>query len=219
MFELTKKINSWYKYNNLGIIIVYGRSGLGKSSYAWKTIMQLYPQQEGETNEQWYDRLKRYIVFKPRELLDLGQELSKTGERLKSFIIDDAGIWFSKYSWRDPVALAAIEYLQVIRTRTASIIMTTPSPKLLMTTLLSLDLFCVKVTMDNENNRFAVGYDFSMAPHGKIYVNRRFEDRFNVILPTPFYNWYRDYRNSYTVHAEKKMQRAINYNGEAGENG
>jgi len=203
---LAKRVTNWYKKNEFGFVIVYGHSGVGKSSYAWKVLFELYPQTEDQTREEYIQSLKRYLVFTPRQLINLGDELEAAGERIPAIILDDGGLHFGKMDYKDPIVNAALKYLQTIRSQVACIILTTTSPSNLVAGMRSLDMNMVKVTKLVRDERIGTGYTYSVGPKGRVWVNRVWEDYFDAHLPNDFFAWYSAYRKTYANVARDKLR-------------
>jgi len=209
--QLSKNIERWYNGDEFAMVVVYGRSGLGKTSYAWQSLFEIYPQKKTQTRAEYIDSLKQYLVFTPRELINLGDRLEAENLRIPAIIVDDAGLHFGKMDYRDPVVVAALKYLQVIRSQVACIIFTTPSPTALVSALRSLDMHIVKITKYDPGYRLAVGYNNAVGPRGKVWTNRVWEDTFLTRLPDDFWAWYKPLRESYAKFARQKLREEVDH--------
>jgi len=98
-----------------------GREGSGKTSYALWLGYLVY--------KDW-DTVLKHLYFDPIPALKSFEKAVDRGERLKYVIFDDAGLWISKYRTYDENVKAFIEFYNVIRTLTASIMLTSPSDEI-----------------------------------------------------------------------------------------
>lgn len=198
MLVLSRKVNEWYAHNQFRIVSIYGQSGVGKSVYAWKVLQEVYPDED----------VKQFLIFKPEELIKFVEKLRSENRRIKTFLLDDAGIWFGADAWKDPFVIAALKFLQVARTITGSIIFTTTSLFNLVSRLRTLDMYTVRITPD-RGRRIARGYAQSVMPNKKTFVKGVWEDRYSPMLDDDLYNWYKNVRASYVDEANDLMRKAL----------
>ena len=198
MLVLSQKVNQWYNNNQFRVISIYGQSGIGKSVYAWKVLQEVYPDED----------VKKYLIFKPEELISFVEDLRKRKERIKTFLIDDAGVWFSAEEYRDPFVMAALKFIQVARSITGSIMFTTTSLFNLVSRLRTLDMYTVRITQD-RNMRIAKGYAQSVMPNKRTFIRGVWQDRYHPILDNDLYAWYKGVRDSYVDEANRMMKKGL----------
>ena len=192
-----------YYQNKLGVYIIYGEMGIGKSVYSILALKEL--------GLDW----RECLVFTPEEFLAKAREAYLRCERLKALVADDAGFWLTAYEWHDPWVKAFVKFVSVARPVVANIIMTTPAPQMLVRKLLTLDTFYVKVVRDGSLDkngaylRRAKGYKNIMLPSGQRRVKLIFEDRFRCLLPDEEYEEYQEYRRSYVGEGITELMRAL----------
>lgn len=200
MLALARLINQWYKDYQFRIIVVYGASGMGKSVYAWKILQEIYPNQD----------VRKYLVFKPQEIINFIKNLYTKDIRIKSFLIDDAGVWLGADDYADPFVQAVTKQVQLLRTVCSSVILTTPSLKGLVKKLRTQDLFTVKITKSQSGPyREAVGYYTSYRADGKRWMVKRYIDPFKSHLDDKLYSWYDRVRKDYAREGIRLMEEGL----------
>jgi len=129
-----------------------------------------------------WDAVLQSIVFDIKDLVE-----ALRGERKKIIIWDDAGIHGSKYIWftdQEYVLLLA-QLFDLIRTRTASMIITTPSIKNLLHFLRwQVDWHVIKIVKATGRNlplrRLARVYKQSITPEGRRLVRHIYDEYFTL---------------------------------------
>jgi len=101
--------------------MVAGREGSGKTAYALWLGYLVY--------RDW-DVVLKHLYFNPLDAIVAFEKALDRGERLKYVILDDAGLWISKYRTYDRPVKAFIEFYNVIRTLSAAVMMTSPSDEI-----------------------------------------------------------------------------------------
>lgn len=202
MFYTTGLINRAYGRGHFKIITVYGQSGLGKSVYAWKLMQEVYPDMPME-------ELKHYIIFTPEDLIAFAKKLRKDDIRIKTFLLDDAGIWFNNQDYKDPFVQGATKFFQVMRTNCASVILTTPRLSALVASIRNSDMYTVKVVDHIGDNRYAKTYQQSSGFGNRTWVKLLAVDSFKAILDDELYNWYIDMRKKYVEAAIDMMESGL----------
>jgi hypothetical protein len=133
-------------------------------------------------------------------------------ERIPFLIWDDAGLWLFAMKWYDPFIVAFLQELNVIGTKVASLILTTPSPKFVLKKIRefpdSITVRIMHATHAEESpdvwQRVAVGYKHRYLPSGTSRVRKLFIDQFSAKMPDDFYAWYKPVRDGY-----EKLERSI----------
>ena len=203
MLRTSKMIQNWYHANKFRVIIVYGPSGEGKSVFSLKVLKEIYGK----------SRLRHYIIFRPEDLVKFLMNLQKRNERIPTFLMDDAGLWFNKQDFRDKFVVAAMKWIQVARTNTASIIFTTPNVSQLVKSLRSLDCFLINISNKSPTRSQAKAYNNYVYPSGKSIVNLRWIDTFTPRLEDDIYNYYLKLREGYARNATEMMREALKDHG------
>lgn len=224
---ITRQINKWHDMNQFRIILVYGHSGLGKSAYSWKCLQELYPHQKDikvlkkdpvldEGRLLWeedkgspYSDIRKYLIFKPEELLNFSEYMTKYKKRYKAILIDDAGLWFASERWRDPFVEAAIKWLQVARSIVSTVIFTTTNPNNIVRRLRTSDMYTVRIRPYRKGWRHAKGYSQSVMVNNKTYFKTIWEDAFYYYIEDNLYSWYKDVRASYVKEVNKMMKAGL----------
>jgi len=209
MFELTKLIDHAYYHDEFELIIVYAPLGYGKTTYAVKTLAQLY-------KDNW-EEVKRKLVFHPKDFVQLCFKMSETGKREKAAIWDDAGLWLFALDQFDPFVKAVIKYLNVARSNWGALIFTTPTPAWIINKIRrfpqNYTIKIIKATSDLhriQRPRVATAYRSWVAPDFKhTGVRTQFKDSFDATMPKDFYNWYKPLRESYAKMAVNLMQKNL----------
>ena len=209
-FVLTRKIlNAFYPPTEFVLALIYASLGYGKSSYAIKSgvevLMNVYRMRERDA----WEAIKSFIVFHPQQFFDKLDQVRDLGlYRIPGIIWDDAGLWLYALDWNDPFIKALGKYMNVARSRLASITMTTPSVQFIASKLRGFpDAYTVSITKytgapRTEWLRKAKGYQDRILPdQRKRRVYLRFEDKFNCYLNDEFYRWYRPLRDAYEILA------------------
>jgi len=184
----------WYAWKHMGFIgiLVYGVQGAGKTSFALKLGYNIY--------RDW-DKVLELCIFDIREFIDL---IENYKGRIPYVIIDDAGVWFSKYwFWRD---VHYVDYvsalLQLIRVKVSCLVLTTTSPSALMKSIRNMDMYVVKIVPAGSKTfvRDALVYRQSILPSGSKRVRLLRKIVFNCKLPDDVYRAYMEKRAYYMNH-------------------
>lgn len=199
-FITTELINQAHYSNECRNFIVYGPLGYGKTSFTLQVLMELY-------NTQDPDELSKYFFFDPKEFLS---KVTKFKKQEKSVGWDDAGAWLYYMDFQSNLLKSVSKLMQLIRTRTASVIFTTPTPTLILGKLRNfpqtITLKVRKVGGRNPNVRRVTAYQSWMMPDlSKLRVKKLYVDDFNKMLPHDVYKWYSNERRGYIEQLEKQL--------------
>jgi len=104
------KIKQMVKENGFMSVMIVGRQGVGKTTYAMRTLYHYF-------NGDW-DKVLESVTFDPIELL-------RKRKHYDVILIDDAGVHLSKYDWRNKSDFA--KFFNLIRDVTNFVIFTTPN--------------------------------------------------------------------------------------------
>ena len=204
--ELAWKINDTYLFDSFFGIVVEGKQRVGKSSYVSQCLAEAagkwdhnYRLQDGTIISKAvtpnYEEVKKWMVFPPKEFLDLVLHVRR---KQRAVIWDDAGFWLFALDWYEPFVKSVSRYIQLAGRQFGVLILTTPNKKLISNKVLEAlpDMYVCKVVKAGSDDvryrpRLAKVYERWDYPDGrKGGVKTRWKDRFNAILPDPFFEWY-----------------------------
>ena len=200
-----------YRNNECNSVIVYGGRGKGKTSFGIQALMEL-------ENTDDIDILKKYIFFDPAEFLIKIKQLK---HRARAIMWDDAGVWLYYMDFQSGLLKSVSKLMQLIRTRTASVIYTTPTPTLILGKLRNFPetktLRVSKIGGQKEssfpdhpyknNMRRVTAYQSYMLPDlHKQRVRKLYVDDFNCILPNHIFKWYTNERKGYIEQLEEQVE-------------
>lgn len=203
-------IEQAHKNNECQNFIVYGPLGAGKSSYALQVLMELYKTDDPEI-------LKKYFFFNPLEFL---RALKGFKEQVKSIVWDDAGVWLYYLDYHSPMVKSIAKMMQLIRTKTSSVIFTTPTPTLILGKLRAFpQTLTIKIIKNSGGEqqgrplrdlRTAKAYRAWLLPDlQKLRIKKMYEDLFGLYLPTPLYQWHIHERAGYVRQIEEEIEKNL----------
>ncbi len=200
-FALSEVAHTAYLRNKMEILLLYGQTGEGKSSYALQVMKDV-------NHERLLDRSKRYLVWRPEHFTGLTWQLAKDHERAEVITWDDAGVWMFALEWNDPRIKEAMKVMQLARTVTSCIVMTTPSLGMVLKKLQGMEGMLMGKVVERGNDpmdRLAQAWRNNIAPWGKRYVHHVLDDPFNVMMPDEDWAWYQPRRDRYFLEAIEAM--------------
>lgn len=218
-------INKCYYFDKFMGMTVEGVQRVGKTSYTCKCLAQAFGEWDYNTTDPKgkklmcvksdYEAVKDWIVFLPREFLNL--VLNYEDEKQRAVIWDDAGFWLFSLDWYEPFVKSVSRYSQLCGTQFGSLILTTPNKNLISQKV--LDAFPqMKVCTIFEHGRETY---YNRPRIAKVYgkwtwadgkrggVRKEFEDYFNAFLPDDFYSWYFPKRKGYLAEGRKIVKREV----------
>jgi hypothetical protein len=196
-------------------IIVYGRRGAGKSTFAFKAVAQYLMQYEGmECGEAYHRILTEFLTYHPRDFIE------RLGSYRQAVLWDDAGQWLSTYFWYDPelrpYLIAVVNWFDTSRSDLGSILFTTPTPKKLPPKIREdVEVVMVRVRRAGMGkNGFKVAKAHTVVFEeseysGSRYVKLELSDYFEVRLPDPVYRVYKPIRDAYHRMATEILKRVL----------
>lgn len=201
------QIREAHRNNECQNYIVYGPLGVGKTSFALQVLMEIYGTDDPEI-------LKKYFFFNPVEFL---RAMRSFHEQVPAVVWDDAGVWLYYLDFHNPVVKSIAKMMQIIRTKTSSVIFTTPSPTLVLGKLRAFpQTTTVKIRKKWEQPRTlkdlrtAVAYRSWLLPDlQKLRVKKLYEDDFGVYLPHKIYEWYEPLRDGYVQQIEAEIEKHL----------
>lgn len=173
--RLAEKIIHETRYDGFFSMVVDGVQRTGKTSYVSKGLA--YANGKWELRpvphcvEPDFESVKPWIIFKPKEFLDLVLEVD---EKERCLIWDDAGYWLFSLDWYDPFVKAVSKWIQIAGTQFACIILTTPQKSLISSKVLTalVNHYTCRITKagsdtDRRRMRIAKAYQTWDYPDGR----------------------------------------------------
>ena len=197
-------------------IILKGRKGVGKSTYAIKTVVQFFMEQDLSPGESYFEVLRR-IIHTPYEFR-LG--INRFNDVL---IWDDAGVWLSTYFWYDqdmrPYLLWFLNWYDTSRTTIHNLVFTTLTPKKLPPRIRE-DVEAVHARIRRVGSKKIDGRLFKVSTAHLVMLDESDyslkilrqdlgEDQYIVYLPEPVYKIYWVIRKAYDILAEQKLNNIL----------
>lgn len=217
-------INKAYYFDKFLGLVVEGVQRVGKTSYTCKCLAQAFGEWEWDKEaggkqlqctKEDYDAVKPWVVFLPKEFLDL--VFTYDQEKQRGVDWDDAGFWLFALDWYEPFVKAVSRYAQLCGTQFGCLMMTTPDKKLISQKVLDA-LPKMKVCEIVENGRETYYYrprkarvyeKWNWADGKRGGVKKKWEDHFNAYLPDLFYDWYFPKRKAYLEQGRIILRREV----------
>lgn len=195
-------IDRWHKNDESRVVLIYGTAGVGKSSYAIQTCLEL--------DGIYHYNYKDFIVFKPQEFIYKISYLIDNNLKIPALIWDDAGVWLYKLDYYDDFVKSAVKFFNVARTVVSCIILTTINPSMLITNIRKMDMFTIKIVRrGHHDTSLARCYHANYTPNGYRLLRTIFEDEFKRHMPDDVYEWYSKMRASYVKEALELMKASL----------
>lgn len=136
LFYLSEKILEWFYNDELGIIIIHGQQGYGKSTYGAISCAEVYGH-DLENHRFYYnwDAVKKHMVWHPRNFIELSKSKIPPNDPFHKIHIhskkkepmvlwDDAGYFLNSMNWNDKFCIEVGRYLELARSRWGAIVFT-----------------------------------------------------------------------------------------------
>jgi len=195
--------------------IIYAPRGFGKSSFAIKTLFDLYHNGYGLGRNEAYKKALEQTLYDLPEITQRIKENLNKGEPTEALIFDDAGVYFSgqtyglRYNWHSLLK----SFLDTIRLSTSSILMTTPNVKDLAKYIRRHDDHYIRIKKrDGNYARTAVIYSQYTLPSGQTRVKKIGETDYTCYLPNSVYDQYTEHRKKMLVDITTEMSDRIKSN-------
>ena len=146
LFYISEKILEWFYNDELGIIIIHGQQGYGKSVYACVSCAEVYGHDMDEHTFYYnWEAVKRHIVWTPKDFIDLSlkkpplwdeknYKIHPNSDKKEPLIVwDDAGYWLNAMDYHHPLCIAVSKYLEVARSRWGAIVFTVSDQRQILT--------------------------------------------------------------------------------------
>ena len=208
-----------YLNDDFSLVIVDGNLRIGKSTYSIKAIQQAHEYLFNKRRQiKTMNDLKWVMGWEPNEVVELWQA---TDQRQPAFIWDDAGYWLHSMNWNDPLMISIQRYFNVVGTDFNTMILTTPSPKWVLSKIANMpDMIRVRCTKrdggrgDSDSRKFArlaTAYKKWESPDLKRGgVNKKWEDKYSCKLPDLLYAEYKPIREEYARQAKLDIVNRLN---------
>lgn len=220
LFHISERILNWFYNDELGIIIIHGQQGYGKSTYATISCSEVYGHDLAHERF-WYDweSVKNHIVFTPQQFIDL---CYSTDIKEPLVVWDDAGYWLNAMDYRDKLCVQVSKYLEVARSRWGAIVFTVSDQRQILSKIRGIPhawtVPILKIgTPRMDKPQFRYQHDRRFARLHKAWVSEdlkrsgkkgREGDLFYARMPSEFYTWYKPWRDQFCNQATTDMQLA-----------
>lgn len=209
LFYLSEKILEWYYNDELGIVIIHGQQGYGKSTYGLVSGAEVYGHNEkAKTFYYDWDTVKEYTVFTPRQFLKLSR---KQYQKAPLVIWDDAGYWLNALDYYDPLVKAVGKFMEVARSKWGAIVFTCSDQKQILSKIRNIPhAYTIKIIKGATPNKYNPEHkwkqDRRLAKVHKSWVSEDLKktgrktknyDVFYAHMPNYFYRWYKPFRDSF----------------------
>jgi hypothetical protein len=204
MMNLTKRINDNFYNDEFEIIIIEGRNGVGKTTYANKGIAEVYSVDGIHRN--WDIPLfKKHLGFHPMNVLKAWKNIKI---RDKAYHWDDSGQWLHSLDFHDPFVKEIGKYPQTARTDWGVLMFSCIDADDIIKKIRGFrSLIKVRITkhssIDQPYRRIATAKHPEKDWYGNIFWIDDWTEEFNCHVPDSFYSWYNPYRRKYSVLAKK----------------
>ena len=219
---LAQRIINAYLNDKSITIIIHGDPRIGKSGYAFKTLMQVYDFLFGIRDPILLYKL--CMAYHPTEILGICRSVKRnhwfkrfrTG-KMPGLIWDDGGIWLFNQDYQKSHVKAIMKYFQILFTKVQCMIITTPTPANIVKGLRSIpsavwiqirreeqDPYLLDLEPDHvrfrRNSR--IYSPFMSADLKTLKVWKNFEEYFDCRFPDSAFKHYSPIREGYTHQQE-----------------
>jgi hypothetical protein len=201
-------IDSYYN-DELILVVIHGKQGYGKSTYASIILSQVYgyikthPRRNvnHEIKEYKYDwdDAKEYFVFQPHDFLTLSR---KQNGKSPGCVIDDAGMWLNSMDFNHPLVKATGKFLEVARTKWGAILFTCSDLSQVFSKIRNMPhVYTIRIIKqsggrDKPDRRIATIFEgWRSEDLKKSGRKTKYIDMFYARMPDSFYSWYKPERD------------------------
>lgn len=164
MLTLTKSKNLWladriieaYKENSFRSAVIFGRQGVGKTTYALKCARDVYATLKGISKDDAWDYAFNNFFMDLSSAVKRLKEAFEHRETIPVVIFDDAGVWLSKYAWYERYMKALYNIFALIRNLASAVIFTAPSPNDIAFFLREKGWYQIKIVWFNKKKKEAL---------------------------------------------------------------
>ena len=192
---------------------IYGRQGAGKTTLALTLAARVLGS---------WQRALSCLYFDPAEIervarAAVSRVLTSQDPTAREAVIvwDDAGVWASKYRFRETEYAEAVQSLtELARRITASLIVTATAPRRVLTALREQEWFFFSLVgpFHKGGGKYSCAnvYTLSILPTGKVYVSKHGENLcFTLALPDEVRQTYTEMMLRYIERVPASFARAV----------
>ncbi|RLG73710.1 MAG: hypothetical protein DRO14_06425 [Thermoprotei archaeon] len=190
---LASRIIKAYNTQSFISAFAYGHQGVGKTTYALLILYNVY--------RDW-DKVLDNTYFYIETLIPKLKKALQSGERIPAILLDDAGIWLVKYSWRKNFSQWFSKLFNLMRTVVAGIIFTSVEVSDIVKFVRDKVIYRISIVRFRDFVE-ARAYRCYITPMLRHYVKKRFIDRFTYdLLPA-------DVRAKYEAKRREALMRLM----------
>jgi hypothetical protein len=213
---LGSKIINAYKTNGFESAIVFGKQGVGKTTYALKVAKEVYQRLGHEPYEAWEFALDS-LFFELKDALRLMKIFRENDRTIPVIIFDDAGLWLQKYKWQREDLMKFYEVYNIIRNIVSGLIFTTPSPNDITFYVREKGWKLVKIVRNGTAKegipiaRAKIAVNTITIKKGKVQnvVKWKTIDDYTVHLPDWVFKEYQERRKVYEEKALEELEKVL----------
>ena len=217
---LGSKIIEAYKTNGFESAIVFGKQGVGKTTYALKVAKEVYQRLGHEPHEAWEFALDS-LFFELKDALRLMKIFRENDRTIPVIIFDDAGLWLQKYEWQREDLMKFYKVYNIIRNIVSGLIFTTPSPNDITFYVREKGWKLVKIIRNgSQKNGFSkakakIAVNTITIKKGKVQnvVKWKTIDDYTVHLPDWVFKEYQERRKVYEEKALEELDKILSGDG------
>ena len=199
LLHLSKMIIDAYNNDELILVVIHGKQGYGKSTYASIVLSQVYGYINDKESGYDWSTTKNFFVFKPRDFLYLSRTQT---QKSPACVVDDAGLWLNAMDFSHPLVKATGKFLEVARTKWAAILFTCSDLQQVFSKLRNMPhVYTIRITKqasgkDKPNRRIATIFEgWRSEDLKKSGRKTKSVDVFYAHMPDKFYTWYKPERD------------------------
>lgn len=208
LLHLSKMIITSFYNDELILVVIHGKQGFGKSTYASIVMAQVYGYINGKKknpdatvfNYDWVTT-KRFFAFKPRQFLTLSR---KQKNKSPVCCVDDAGLWLNSMDFHHPLVKATGKFLEVARTKWGAILFTCSDLRQIFSKIRNMPhVYSIRVSKQgagiktHKNRRIATVFEgWASEDMKRTGRKTKYIDVFYARMPDKFYRWYKPERAS-----------------------
>jgi hypothetical protein len=216
---LGSKIINAYKTNGFESAIVFGKQGVGKTTYALKVAKEVYQRLGHDPQEAWEFALDS-LFFELKDALRLMKIFRENDRTIPVIIFDDAGLWLQKYEWQREDLMKFYKVYNIIRNIVSGIIFTTPSPNDITFYVREKGWKLVKIVRNGSAKgirraRAKIAVNTITIKKGKVQnvVKWKTIDDYYVHLPDWIFKEYQERRKIYEEKALEELDKVLGSDG------
>jgi len=180
-------------HENYGFVsaFIYGHQGVGKTTYALKTLYYVY----GD-----WDKALEYTFFDVEDLMNKLKwaflKIKKPQDRIKAVLLDDAGYSIIKYTWREDRSIQLSKFFNLARSVVSGIIFTSVETTDILAFIRDKIMYPISIRIVDKQYSEARGYRIYLSPLMEKLPKKVFRDLFIRRLPDHVYQEYEKKRKA-----------------------